>query len=56
MIIFGTTLKEKSLFFLQGEIQCTHCGQAIHLELIQQKIWFALFFIPLFPIKTQYRS
>lgn len=54
MIIFGTTIKEKSLFFLLGEIHCTNCGQEVHLELIQQKIWFTLFFIPIFPMRTQY--
>lgn len=48
MIIFGTRAKYKTVN--TGEFHCPHCGKTRAYEHKQAKTYFALYFIPIFPI------
>lgn len=54
LIIWGTKGFEKVLGMTKQPYQCSHCGNANYYKIVRQRVWFTLFWIPLFPVSTKY--
>ncbi len=50
MIIFGWRTRQKTLNVLRGQCPVCHAERDIHDQ--SNRVWFTLFFLPIFPIRT----
>ena len=54
LLIWGTRIKKKILAYLKDTCYCEHCNNTSNFKLIVIRKWFTLFWIPIFPIETEY--
>ncbi len=53
-IIFGWNHETRKNYGPTREIICPNCSNKTYLDLLQTKLWFTLFFIPIFPYKSKH--
>ncbi|MCL1915021.1 MAG: zinc ribbon domain-containing protein [Eubacteriaceae bacterium] len=54
MIFIGGIQDFKKKVGNTGRFACSQCGNTDFYDLIRVRKWFTLFFVPIFPISTQY--
>lgn len=54
MIICGTRGFRKTIGSTFGMHPCNRCGRMMTFEIMQEWVWFTLFFIPLIPLFKNY--
>lgn len=54
MIICGTRGFRKKIGSTMRRLQCNRCGREEIFDIMQERVWFTLFFIPLIPVHKQY--
>lgn len=50
MIIYGSRNRQKRMGISENEVLCNYCKNETQFEIITQREYFTLYFIPLFPI------
>ncbi len=55
MLIFGIHTAQKH-FGSEGMFRCGHCNNEGLWQLVENTLWFSLFFIRLIPLKRNYLS
>lgn len=54
MIIFGFGHRIVAKYGFVAKQQCCRCGNTVSREIQRHRLWFTLFFIPIFPYQTRY--
>ena len=53
-IIWGTRYTEDVMGYTDKKFRCTHCNNVAYQKVFRRDKKFALFWIPLFPLDTEY--
>lgn len=54
-IIWGKRPTSKILGYTKQLFHCSHCGNDTSFQVVSNKSWFTLYFIPIFPFSIHYR-
>lgn len=52
-IVYGTRRMKKTLAH-SGLLTCTTCSQPNYFEVVRERVWVTLFWIPIFPVSSKY--
>ncbi len=50
IILYGTKVRERIECIVGDAVTCGRCGRLVLINIVSARVWFTLFFLPIFPV------